>query len=79
MEKPSGAAELQLGGKCCLVQHQHLPFITKNTERFLLSERVVCGPAQRLPTSVLSGWGKAVTGEGIRHIFSLGGALYQFL
>lgn len=74
MEKQLGAAQLQLDGRCCLVQPQYLPFITKSTESFVLRERVVCGPMQRLPPYALSGWGKALTGKGIRHVFSLGGA-----
>lgn len=74
MEKQLGTAELQFGGRCCLVQHQHLPFITRATESFILKERVVCGPMQRLPTYILSGWGTVLTSEAIRHVFSLGGA-----
>lgn len=73
----------------CFVQHQHFAFChqlecyRKKGDFTLRESGVVYGPVQRLPTAVLSGWGKALTSKSIRHVFPLGGGpfldLCQFL
>lgn len=72
--KAAGSSRAAVGWQMLFCPAPPFAFITKTTESFILRVSVVCGPMQRLPTYVLSGWGKALTDEGIRHIFSLGEA-----
>lgn len=71
--KAAGSSRAAVGWQMLFGPAPAFAFYHQTTESFILRERVVCGPMQRLPTYVLSGWGKALTGEGIRHVFSLGG------